>query len=87
MMFSYARKSGYGGAGELPRGVRAFRLNLSSSNHLHGLSYVIEGKDGQKSTEMHKHTPPNFGFSLQTQCSVDPFATMFDSVMHPEFTQ
>lgn len=35
---------------------------------------------------MHKHKPPNFGFSLQTQCSVDPFATMFETVMHPGYT-
>lgn len=26
VMFSYARKSGYGGKGDLPRGVRSFRL-------------------------------------------------------------
>lgn len=87
MMFSYARKSGYGGKGNLPRGVRSFRLTLSSEEFLHGMSYIIEAETGLKSTDMHKQSPPNFGFSLQTQCSVDPFKTMFDSVMHPEFTQ
>ena len=59
MMFSYARKSGYGGAGELKRGVRSFRLTLSSRNRLHGLSYIVEGDTGEKSTEMDKHTDQN----------------------------
>jgi len=86
MMFSYARKSGYGGDGSLPRGVRAFRLTLNQHKALHGLSYIIEGDTGEKSTDMHKQKPPNFGFSLQTQCSVDPFATMFETVMHPDYT-
>mgnify|MGYP000739953746 CR=1 FL=1 len=64
MMLSYARKSGYGGKGDLPRGVRSFRLTLGSNQSLHGISYIIEGETGQKSTEMLKHSPPNFGFSL-----------------------
>lgn len=65
MMFSYSRKSGYGGAGDLPRGARAFRLTLDGSNaSMHGLSYVIEGETGLKSTEMHPRKPPSFGFSL-----------------------
>ena len=47
MMFSYARKSGYGGEGDLPRGVRAFKLSLSNSyKTLHGNSYIIEGETG-----------------------------------------
>ena len=87
MMFSYARKSGYGGEGNLPRGVRAFRLSLQSHDRLHGLSYIIEGETGHQSTDMGTHAPPNFGFSRQTQCSVDPFATMFDTIFDPSFTQ
>ena len=64
MMFSYARKSGYGGEGSLPRGARSFRLTLGSHDSLHGISYIIEGETGEKSTDMHTHSPPNFGFSL-----------------------
>ena len=86
MMFSYARKSGYGGDGDLPRGVRGFRMSMQNGK-LHGLSYVIEGDTGEQSTDMPKRSPPNFGFSLQTQCSVDPFATMFDTIINPEFIE
>lgn len=64
MMLSYARKSGSAGKGDLPRGVRAFNLTLSHSGKLHGLSYVIEGETGERSTDMHERSPPNFGFSL-----------------------
>ena len=87
MMFSYARKSGYGGKGNLPRGVRAFRLSTESRNRLTGISYVIEGETGLQSTDMGHHAPPNFGFTRQTQCSVDPFASMFDTIFDPSFTQ
>lgn len=48
---------------------------------MHGISYVIEGEAGTISQHMSKHSPPSFGFSLQTQCGVDPFATLFDTVM------
>ena len=87
MMFSYARKSGYGGEGSLPRGVRSFRLTLGQRDSLHGVSYIIEGDTGKKSELMHKQDSPNLGFSKQTQCSVDPFATMFATIMQPDFTQ
>ena len=85
MMFSYGRKSGYGGKGELPRGVRTFHLKLSDSHKtLHGNSYVVEGATGEISTDMHLRSPPNFRFSKQTQCSVDPFVAMFEPFMESE---
>jgi len=46
MMLSYARKSGYGGVGDLPRGVRAIRLTQSGTSALHGMSYIVEGETG-----------------------------------------
>ena len=84
MMFTYARKSGYGGKGNLPRGARVIRLS-ESGEKLAGISYVVEGSTGERSTDMHQQAPPNFGFSRQTQCSVDPFATMFETVLSPDF--
>jgi len=45
MMFSYARKSGFSGAGHLKRGARAFKLTLQDDKSLHGLSYVVEAPD------------------------------------------
>ena len=80
MMLSYARKSGSSGKGDLPRGVRAFNLTLTHHGSMHGLSYVIEGETGERSTDMHERSPPNFGFSLQTQCSVDPLADIISEV-------
>lgn len=86
-MFSYSRKSGYGGAGDLPRGSRIFRMTVDKHDEMSGVSYIIEGDTGRRSNDMDKHTPPNFGFSLQTQCGVDPFATMFKAVVNPDFTE
>ena len=54
---------------------------------MHGNSYIIEGDTGLQSTDMYKRDPPTFGFSRQTQCSVDPFAEIFDTVFDPEFGQ
>lgn len=85
MMFSYARKSGYSGKGDLPRGVRAFNLTLSHDGQMRGLSYVIEGETGERSTDMVERSPPGFGFSLQTQCGVDPLASILTDVGMEDF--
>lgn len=84
-MLSYARKSGYGGAGDLPRGSRIFKMTVDKHDEMRGVSYIIDGDTGKRSTDMEKRSPPNFGFSLQTQCGVDPFATMFNAVVNPDF--
>lgn len=87
MMFSYARKSGFGGEGSLPRGVRSFLLTLNHDGTMHGISNIIEAESGIKSTDMNMHSPPSFNFSRQTQCSVDPFASLFDSIFEDELIQ
>ena len=46
MMFSYSRKTGYGGKGNLPRGVRSFLLTKEAHSAMHGSSYIIEGDTG-----------------------------------------
>lgn len=60
MMMSYARKSGFGGEGSLPRGVRAMRISVDSNQRMTGYSYVIEAETGLPSTDMHKHSPPSY---------------------------
>ena len=77
MMFSYARKSGFSGPGNLKRGARAFRLSLDNENVLHGISYVVEEPSGKPSEMMQRQNAPTFGFSLQTECGVDPFEQAF----------
>jgi len=75
-----ARKSGFGGPGDLTRGARVFHLSLKHDNSLHGSSYVVEAPDAKQSTTMVRKTPPSFGFSKQTQCGVDRFAKTFGSL-------
>jgi len=62
MMFSYSRKSGYGGSGSLPRGARVWNLTYNPKTGLHGTSYITEA-NGMQSQDMIKHSPPSFGFS------------------------
>lgn len=63
MMFSYARKSGFGGEGSLTRGVRSFLMTLNHDGTMHGFSNIIEAETGIKSSDMHTHSPPSFNFS------------------------
>ena len=44
--FSYSRKSGYGGAGSLPRGARTFELTYKKGKGMRGSSYTIDGETG-----------------------------------------
>ena len=77
-VFTYARKSGFGGKGSLPRGTRAYRLSLGSSGDFHGRSHVIDASTNKVATDMSKHSPPEFAFVRQTQCGLDHIGDMFD---------
>jgi len=45
MMFSYARKTGFGGPGHLTRGARVFNFTIKHDKSLHGHSYIVEAPD------------------------------------------
>ena len=63
---SYSRKSGYGGDGSLPRGVRVFELSHAKGKGMRGSSYTVDGATGEKNTDMERKYPPSFSFLLQT---------------------
>lgn len=65
---SYARKTGYGGRGSLPRGARVFSLEKTDGAFMHGDSYVVNA-DGEKNVDMGEKSPPTFQFAHQKQCS------------------
>ena len=61
---SYARKSGFGGAGDLTRGARVFELTYKKGKGMRGHSYTIDGDTGEKNVDMEMNYPPSFSFLL-----------------------
>ena len=67
---SYARKTGYSGGGDLPRGARVFELKKGDGSFMHGSSYVVDD-NGETNVDMDVREPPTFQFSHQKECSND----------------
>ena len=61
---SYARKTGYAGAGSLTRGARVFEIKKSDGSFIYGNSYVVDDT-GEKDIDMEAKAPPTFQFSHQ----------------------
>lgn len=83
LYMSYARKTGYGGKGSLPRGARVFEITKEDGAFMHGSSYVIND-NGEKNVDMDARSPPTFQFSHQKECSTSVFKDFLLFPEHPE---
>ena len=80
---SYARKTGYSGGGDLPRGARVFELKKGDGSFMHGSSYVVDD-NGETNVDMDVREPPTFQFSHQKECSKSVFEGFMLFPEHPE---
>lgn len=62
LYLSYARKSGFGGYGDLKRGARIWSLEKKQSEAL-SISAYVRDVDGAHNVGMEEHFPPTFSFS------------------------
>jgi hypothetical protein len=75
MHMSYGRKSGSGGPGNLPVGARVFELKMVPQSLI--VSSWIVDAEGNKNPDAEVRVAASFSFTHQTQCGVDPLASMF----------
>jgi hypothetical protein len=75
MHMSYGRKSGSGGPGNLAVGARVFELKLVPQSLI--VSSWIVDAEGNKNPDAQVRVAASFSFTHQTQCGVDPLASMF----------
>lgn len=75
---SYGRKTGFGGGGELKRGVRVFDLERKVHGPFKISAYVLD-EDGNKNVDMGMYEPPFFRFTHQRMCGVDKISSLFNA--------
>jgi len=75
MRMGYGRKSGSGSPGVLSVGARVFELKMVPQSMVVS-SYTVDAK-GNKNPDADVRPAASFSFTHQTQCGVDPLASMF----------